>query len=111
MQVIYHKDVAQQPFPGGATYQTLVGDEPPTQEKASATDLVYETSDGWITVAVQTNQQWLALTRALDTPAAFSTCSASNASPGVRCGAGFRMTATMSAGNRRVICSSCSVSR
>src|ERR1041385_2008685 len=27
MQVIYHKDVAHQPFPGGATYQTLVGDE------------------------------------------------------------------------------------
>ena len=26
--------------------QTLVGDEPPTQEKASATDLVYETADG-----------------------------------------------------------------
>lgn len=27
MQVIYHQDVAPQPFPGGATYQTLVGDE------------------------------------------------------------------------------------
>jgi len=27
MQVIYHKDVARQPFPGGATYQTLVGDD------------------------------------------------------------------------------------
>ena len=27
MQVIYHNDVAHQPFPGGATYQTLVGDE------------------------------------------------------------------------------------
>jgi crotonobetainyl-CoA:carnitine CoA-transferase CaiB-like acyl-CoA transferase len=46
--------------------QTLVGDEPPAQEKASATDLVYETADGWITVAVQTDQQWVALTRALD---------------------------------------------
>ena len=33
-----------------------------TQEKASATDLVYETNDGWITVAVQTNAQWVALT-------------------------------------------------
>ena len=48
--------------------QTLVGDEPPTQEKASATDLVYETADGWITVAVQTDQQWVALTQALDKP-------------------------------------------
>jgi quercetin dioxygenase-like cupin family protein len=27
MRVIYHKDVPPQPFPGGATYQTLVGDE------------------------------------------------------------------------------------
>jgi crotonobetainyl-CoA:carnitine CoA-transferase CaiB-like acyl-CoA transferase len=48
--------------------QTLVGDEPATQEKASATDLVYETNDGWITVAVQTNAQWIALTEALGTP-------------------------------------------
>lgn len=48
--------------------QTLVGDEPPRQEAASATDLVYQTADGWITVAVQTNAQWVALTRALDRP-------------------------------------------
>jgi len=26
MQVIYHKDVPSQPFPGGAAYQQLVGD-------------------------------------------------------------------------------------
>jgi crotonobetainyl-CoA:carnitine CoA-transferase CaiB-like acyl-CoA transferase len=48
--------------------QTLVGDEPGRQEAASATDLVYQTKDGWITVAVQTDQQWVALTRALDRP-------------------------------------------
>ncbi len=48
--------------------QTFVGDEPPRQEAASATDLVYETADGWITVAVQTNAQWVALTRALERP-------------------------------------------
>jgi crotonobetainyl-CoA:carnitine CoA-transferase CaiB-like acyl-CoA transferase len=48
--------------------QTLVGDEPKTQERASERDLVYETADGHITVAVQTNQQWVALTRALDQP-------------------------------------------
>src|SRR6185437_4912352 len=46
--------------------QTFVGDEPAKQEAASATDLVYETADGWITVAVQTNAQWVALTGALD---------------------------------------------
>jgi crotonobetainyl-CoA:carnitine CoA-transferase CaiB-like acyl-CoA transferase len=55
-------------WPSDMGGQTLVGDEPATQEKASATDLVYETSDGWITVAVQTNQQWVALTQALDKP-------------------------------------------
>jgi crotonobetainyl-CoA:carnitine CoA-transferase CaiB-like acyl-CoA transferase len=48
--------------------QTFVGDEPATQEKASATDLVYEVGDGWITVAVQTNAQWVALTQALGKP-------------------------------------------
>ncbi len=46
--------------------QTFVGDEPARQEAASSTDLVYETADGWITVAVQTNAQWVALTGALD---------------------------------------------
>jgi len=55
-------------WPSDMGDQTLVGDEPATQEKASATDLVYETSDGWITVAVQTNAQWVALTEALGRP-------------------------------------------
>lgn len=55
-------------WPSDMGDQTFVGDEPPVQEKASATDLVYATSDGWITVAVQTNAQWAALTRALDRP-------------------------------------------
>src|SRR5580704_445593 len=55
-------------WPSDMGDQTLVGDEPPTQEKASATDLVYETSDGWITVAVQTNAQWVALTETLGRP-------------------------------------------
>jgi crotonobetainyl-CoA:carnitine CoA-transferase CaiB-like acyl-CoA transferase len=52
-------------WPSDMSDQTFVGDEPATQEKASATDLVYKTSDGWITVAVQTNAQWVALTEAL----------------------------------------------
>src|SRR5580700_5886607 len=55
-------------WPSDMGDQTLVGDEPRAQEKASATDLVYETSDGWITVAVQTNAQWIALTQALGKP-------------------------------------------
>jgi crotonobetainyl-CoA:carnitine CoA-transferase CaiB-like acyl-CoA transferase len=55
-------------WPSDMGDQTLVGDEPPIQEKASATDLVYETGDGWITVAVQTNAQWIALTEALGRP-------------------------------------------
>jgi crotonobetainyl-CoA:carnitine CoA-transferase CaiB-like acyl-CoA transferase len=48
--------------------QTFVGDEPATQERASAIDLVFETADGYITVAVQTDQQWQGLTRALERP-------------------------------------------
>ena len=55
-------------WPSDMGDQTFVGDEPATQEKASATDLVYEASDGWITVAVQTNAQWVALTVALTRP-------------------------------------------
>ena len=55
-------------WPSDMGDQTFVGDEPATQEKASATDLVYETKDGWITVAVQTNAQWVALTEALGMP-------------------------------------------
>ena len=49
------------------TSQTFVED-PPRQEEASATDLVYETADGYITVAVQTDRQWQGLARALDRP-------------------------------------------
>jgi crotonobetainyl-CoA:carnitine CoA-transferase CaiB-like acyl-CoA transferase len=48
--------------------QTLVGNEPPRQEAASETDLVYQTADAWITVAVQTNAQWVGLTLALGRP-------------------------------------------
>jgi crotonobetainyl-CoA:carnitine CoA-transferase CaiB-like acyl-CoA transferase len=55
-------------WPSDMGDQTFIGEEPATQEKASATDLVYETSDGWITVAVQTNAQWVALTEALERP-------------------------------------------
>ena len=55
-------------WPSDMGDQTFVGDEPASQGKASATDLVYQTSDGWITVAVQTNAQWVAVTEALERP-------------------------------------------
>jgi crotonobetainyl-CoA:carnitine CoA-transferase CaiB-like acyl-CoA transferase len=48
--------------------QTFVGDEPAQQEVASALDLIYQTADGYITVAVQTDRQWAALARALGRP-------------------------------------------
>ncbi|HTZ34445.1 MAG TPA: CoA transferase [Stellaceae bacterium] len=55
-------------WPSDMGDQTFVGDEPAAQEKASATDLVYQTSDGWITIAVQTDAQWVALAAALERP-------------------------------------------
>lgn len=48
--------------------QTFVGDELPQQEAASFIDLIYETSDGHVSVAVQTDREWAALTRALERP-------------------------------------------
>lgn len=48
--------------------QTFVGDELPQQEAASFIDLIYETSTDYISAAVQTNKEWLALTRALNKP-------------------------------------------
>jgi crotonobetainyl-CoA:carnitine CoA-transferase CaiB-like acyl-CoA transferase len=48
--------------------QTFVGAEFPQPEAASFIDLIYETATGPITAAVQTNREWLALTRALDKP-------------------------------------------
>ena len=48
--------------------QTFVGDELPQQEAASFIDLIYETADGYISAAVQTDREWTALTRALERP-------------------------------------------
>ena len=45
--------------------QTFVGDEPAKQEAASATDLIYQTADGYMTVAVQTDRQWAGLAQAV----------------------------------------------
>ncbi len=48
--------------------QTFIGADIPQQEAASFIDLIYETADGHISVAVQTDREWVALTRALDKP-------------------------------------------
>ncbi|HSV54506.1 MAG TPA: CoA transferase [Burkholderiaceae bacterium] len=50
---------------GAQTYP----DKPMTnQEAASFIDLIYETSDGHMTVAVMSNKEWVGLTKALDKP-------------------------------------------
>jgi crotonobetainyl-CoA:carnitine CoA-transferase CaiB-like acyl-CoA transferase len=48
--------------------QTFVGDEALQEKAQSFIDLIYETSDGYISVAVQTDKQWAGLTRALERP-------------------------------------------
>jgi crotonobetainyl-CoA:carnitine CoA-transferase CaiB-like acyl-CoA transferase len=48
--------------------QTFVGETIPQQEAASFIDLIYETATSPISAAVQTNREWIALTRALDKP-------------------------------------------
>ena len=48
--------------------QTFVDRPVQQQEAQSFIDLIYETADGFISVAVQTDKQWLGLTRALDRP-------------------------------------------
>jgi crotonobetainyl-CoA:carnitine CoA-transferase CaiB-like acyl-CoA transferase len=48
--------------------QTFADDGPLPQEPASAIDLIYETADGYLTVAALTDRQWAGLARALDRP-------------------------------------------
>ena len=48
--------------------QTFVGDEPARQEAAPAFDLIYETADGYMTVAALTDRQWAGLARAVEHP-------------------------------------------
>ncbi|MBZ9538890.1 CoA transferase [Modicisalibacter tunisiensis] len=48
--------------------QTFVRGELPQQAAASFQDLIYETEDGHITLAVQNDREWAALTRALERP-------------------------------------------
>ena len=48
--------------------QTFVGDEPARQEAASAMDLIYDTADGYMTVAALTDRQWAGLARVVGQP-------------------------------------------
>ena len=48
--------------------QTFVADETPRQEAASAIDLIYETADGYMTVAALTDRQWAGLARVAGRP-------------------------------------------
>lgn len=48
--------------------QTFVGQEVTGRTAASFIDLIYETSNGFMTVAVMGNKEWIALTRALERP-------------------------------------------
>jgi len=48
--------------------QTFVGDEFPQAEAQSFIDLIYETTDGFISVAVQSDRQWHNLCHALGHP-------------------------------------------
>lgn len=48
--------------------QTFVGDELPQQQAASFIDLIYETAQGYISVAVMSDREWRGLTRALEQP-------------------------------------------
>ena len=48
--------------------QTYVGHAASARTAASFIDLIYETADGFITVAVMSDKEWAALTRALERP-------------------------------------------
>ncbi len=48
--------------------QTFVGDELPQQAAASFRDLVYESADGYLSVAVMSDKEWRALCAAMDKP-------------------------------------------
>ncbi len=48
--------------------QTFVQGEVPQQEAASFQDLIYETTTGYITIAVQNDREWQSMIRALNRP-------------------------------------------
>jgi len=48
--------------------QTFIGDEVPQEKAQSFIDLIYETADGHISVAVQSDKEWAGLARAVERP-------------------------------------------
>jgi crotonobetainyl-CoA:carnitine CoA-transferase CaiB-like acyl-CoA transferase len=48
--------------------QTFIGDEFPQEDAQSFIDLIYETANGYISVAVNTDKQWNSLANALEHP-------------------------------------------
>src|SRR6202162_5117107 len=55
-------------WPSDMADQTFVGDEPARQEPAPSFDLIYETADGYMTVAALTDRQWAGLARVVGRP-------------------------------------------
>ncbi len=55
-------------WPEGFAGHTFIGEETDLPRNALAQDLVYETSDGWITAGAVSDSEWRGLARALDHP-------------------------------------------
>jgi crotonobetainyl-CoA:carnitine CoA-transferase CaiB-like acyl-CoA transferase len=55
-------------WPEGFAGHTFIGEESDTPRNALAQDLVYETSDGWMTAGAVSDSEWQGLARALDHP-------------------------------------------
>jgi crotonobetainyl-CoA:carnitine CoA-transferase CaiB-like acyl-CoA transferase len=55
-------------WPEGFAGHTFIGEESDTPRNALAQDLVYETSDGWMTAGAVSDSEWHGLARALDHP-------------------------------------------
>jgi crotonobetainyl-CoA:carnitine CoA-transferase CaiB-like acyl-CoA transferase len=55
-------------WPEGFAGHTFVGEESDHPRNALAQDLVYETSDGWMTAGAVSDSEWQGLARALDHP-------------------------------------------
>jgi crotonobetainyl-CoA:carnitine CoA-transferase CaiB-like acyl-CoA transferase len=55
-------------WPEGYAGHTFVGEEVDVPRNALAQDLVYETSDGWMTAGAVSDSEWRGLARALDHP-------------------------------------------
>ncbi len=55
-------------WPEGMARYTLRGENAPAARPLEARDLVFETTDGYITVGVNSDAEWLGLTRALERP-------------------------------------------